>query len=131
MASTDTTADQTVGLSSAEAEQWLAKYGRNEVAEDQESVLKKIAKHFWAPVPWMLEAMVVFQLVVGEYIEATLIAAATPVQRRARDVSGRPGQRGAVLRERGHMWNSRPSLVLMLLSLADIVIVCGDRDLSA
>jgi Cation transporter/ATPase, N-terminus len=126
MASTDTTADQTTeGLSSAETEQWPAKYGRNEVAEEQESVLKKMAKHFWAPVPWMLEAAVVFQLVVGEYIEDTLIAAATPVQRRARDVSGRPGQRGAVLRERGHMWNSRPSLVLMLFSLADIVIVAA------
>jgi H+-transporting ATPase len=30
-----------------------------------------------------------------------------------------------VLRERGHMWNSRPSLVLMLFSLADIVIVAA------
>jgi H+-transporting ATPase len=34
--------------------------GRNDVAEEQESVLKKIAKNFWAPVPWMLEATVVF-----------------------------------------------------------------------
>jgi Cation transporter/ATPase, N-terminus len=47
MASTVTTADHMAeGLSSAEAEQRLAKYGRNEVAEEQESVLKKIAKRF-------------------------------------------------------------------------------------
>ena len=30
---------------------------------------------FWAPVPWMLEAAVVLQLVLHEYVEAAVIAA--------------------------------------------------------
>ena len=64
-----------VGLTSDEAARGLAQHGRNEVAEEQEHVFKKIARHFWAPVPWMLEASIVLQLVVGERIEAGLIAA--------------------------------------------------------
>jgi H+-transporting ATPase len=65
----------TAGLSSSEAEARLAKYGRNEVAEEKESLAKSVARHFWAPVPWMLEATVVLTLVIGERIEAALIAA--------------------------------------------------------
>jgi H+-transporting ATPase len=63
------------GLTSEEAARRLAEHGRNEVAEEHEHVLAKIARHFWSPVPWMLEATVVLQLVLGEYIEAALIAA--------------------------------------------------------
>ncbi|MGC9959173.1 hypothetical protein [Roseiarcus sp.] len=29
---------------------------------------------FWAPVPWMLEAAIVLELVLGKYIEAAIIA---------------------------------------------------------
>ena len=34
-----------------------------------------ILRHFWAPVPWMLEATVALQLALGGYVEAALIAA--------------------------------------------------------
>ena len=30
---------------------------------------------FWAPVPWMLEAAIVLQVVLGEYVEAAIIGA--------------------------------------------------------
>jgi H+-transporting ATPase len=30
---------------------------------------------FWAPVPWMLEAAIVLELVLGKYVEAAIIAA--------------------------------------------------------
>ena len=30
---------------------------------------------FWAPVPWMLEAAIVLQVALGEYVEAAIIAA--------------------------------------------------------
>lgn len=63
------------GLSATEAARRLAQYGRNEITEKQESVVKRIGRHFWAPVPWMLEATVALQLVTGERIEAALIAA--------------------------------------------------------
>ena len=65
----------TAGLTSDEAARLLAQYGRNEVAEEHEHVLIRILRHFWSPVPWMLEATVVLQLVMGERIEAGLIAA--------------------------------------------------------
>ena len=29
---------------------------------------------FWAPVPWMLEAAIALELVLGKYIEAAIIA---------------------------------------------------------
>ncbi len=65
----------TLGLTSEEAARRLQQHGRNEVAEEHEHLLAKIARHAWAPVPWMLEATVVLQLVMGERIEAGLIAA--------------------------------------------------------
>ena len=65
----------TVGLTSGEAARRLAQYGRNEVAEEHEHVVTRILRHFWSPVPWMLEATVVLQLVMGERFEAALIAA--------------------------------------------------------
>ena len=29
---------------------------------------------FWAPVPWMLEAAIVLEMVLGKYVEAAIIA---------------------------------------------------------
>lgn len=63
------------GLTSQEAARLVAKHGRNEVTDHPESAATKIFRHFWAPVPWMLEAAIVLQLVVGERIEAAMIAA--------------------------------------------------------
>ena len=63
------------GLTSAEAAKRLATCGRNEVTEEKESLFRRVAKHFWAPVPWMLEATIVVQLSFGERIEAALITA--------------------------------------------------------
>ena len=75
-AASDTAAEHTTaGLTSADAAQRLAEHGRNEVAEEHEHLVAKIARHFWAPVPWMLEATIALQLVIGERIEAALIAA--------------------------------------------------------
>lgn len=35
---------------------------------------RRLLGKFWAPVPWMLEAAIVLQLVLGEYVEAAVIA---------------------------------------------------------
>ena len=32
-------------------------------------------RHFWAPVPWMLEATIVLQLIIGQRLTASMIAA--------------------------------------------------------
>lgn len=63
------------GLSSEEAARRLTECGPNEVGEEHQHVVKRIARHFWAPVPWMLEATIILQIVIGEHIEAALIAA--------------------------------------------------------
>jgi H+-transporting ATPase len=49
------------GLSSEEAARRLAQAGPNAMVEEREHGLKRIARHFWAPVPWMLEAAIALQ----------------------------------------------------------------------
>ncbi len=62
------------GLSSAEAARRRAEFGRNAVAEEHVHPLKRVARHFWAPVPWMLEATIVLQIAIGQRLTALLIA---------------------------------------------------------
>lgn len=63
------------GLSSSEAARRLVQFGPNAVAEPKVHPIKRIARHFWAPVPWMLEATIVLQLAIGQHLTAVLIAA--------------------------------------------------------
>jgi H+-transporting ATPase len=63
------------GLSSAEAVSRRAKFGPNAVVEEQVHPLKRLARHFWAPVPWMLEATIVLQIILGQRLTASMIAA--------------------------------------------------------
>ncbi len=62
------------GLSSDAARRLLAQFGYNEVAEPKRSAALALLGHFWAPVPWMLEAAVLLQALIGEYPEAGVIA---------------------------------------------------------
>ncbi len=63
-----------IGLSSAEAAGRLAEFGPNAVVEGRVHPLERVARHFWAPVPWMLEATIALQIVIGERLEALMIA---------------------------------------------------------
>ncbi len=63
------------GLSSTEAESLRAEFGPNAVVEEPIHPLKRFALHFWAPVPWMLEAVIALQLFLGEWLTASMIAA--------------------------------------------------------
>jgi H+-transporting ATPase len=36
--------------------------------------LRRALTKFWAPVPWMLEAAIVLEVVLGKYVEAAIIA---------------------------------------------------------
>ena len=47
------------GLTQAEAEQRLARYGPNEISETKANPLLKFLSYFWGPIPWMIEAAVV------------------------------------------------------------------------
>ena len=64
----------TKGLSSQEAARRLSQVGPNAVVEPQISLAARIARRFWEPVPWMLEAAIVMQLAIGERMEALIIA---------------------------------------------------------
>ena len=63
------------GLSSDEARARLAKSGPNEVPDTAMRPWRMAVAKFWAPVPWMLEAAVLLQVVLHEYVEAAVIAA--------------------------------------------------------
>ncbi len=63
------------GLSSKEAARRLAQAGPNAMAEKREHAVIRLARHFWAPVPWMLEATIVLQVATGKDIEALMIGA--------------------------------------------------------
>ena len=62
------------GLTSEEVRQRLEKFGPNTVADTSMHPLRRALAKFWAPVPWMLEAAIVLELVLGKHIEAAIIA---------------------------------------------------------
>ena len=61
------------GLDSAEVSRRLARYGYNEVVEKRVPAFWLLLKKFWAPVPWMLEATMALQVVMGKQDEAIII----------------------------------------------------------
>jgi H+-transporting ATPase len=62
------------GLTSAEAARLLASIGPNAVPDVTQNPARRALLKLWAPVPWMLEAAIVLQLVVGRYAEAGVVA---------------------------------------------------------
>jgi H+-transporting ATPase len=61
------------GLTSAEAARRLAADGANIVADATVHPLRDVISKFWAPVPWLLEAAVILQLVLHDYTEAAIV----------------------------------------------------------
>jgi H+-transporting ATPase len=62
------------GLASEEAGRRLKQFGPNVVADTTPNPFRMALEKFWAPVPWMLEAAIVLQTALGEYVEAAIIA---------------------------------------------------------
>ena len=63
------------GLTSAEAARRLQQYGPNAAAEERAHSGRTLLGKLWAPVPWMLEVVIVLQLLLGRHVEAAFIAA--------------------------------------------------------
>lgn len=63
-----------VGLSSAEAARRLDEFGPNATPDSAEHPLRLALRKLVAPVPCLLEATIVLQLILGEYFEASVIA---------------------------------------------------------
>lgn len=72
--STGTTADLATGLTSAEAQSHLAQDGPNTMPDTSAHPLRNALGKFWAPVPWLLEASIVLEVMLHKYIEAAVIA---------------------------------------------------------
>jgi H+-transporting ATPase len=63
-----------IGLTSDEARRRLQKSGPNAMPDTSVHPLRMAIEKFWAPVPWMLEAAIVLELVLGKYVEGAIIA---------------------------------------------------------
>jgi H+-transporting ATPase len=61
------------GLAAVEAENRLAQYGPNEVAETQRNPVLVFLGYFWGPIPWMIEAALVLSLLVSHWTDAVII----------------------------------------------------------
>src|SRR5579863_2833641 len=62
------------GLTSDEARRRLEKFGPNAVPDTAMHPLRRALAKFWASVPWMLEAAIVLEVVLGKYVESAIIA---------------------------------------------------------
>ncbi len=62
------------GLTSDESRALLAKWGPNSMPDTTDRPWRMALAKFWAPVPWMLEAAIILQTVLHEYVEAAVIA---------------------------------------------------------
>jgi hypothetical protein len=63
------------GLSSAEARRILARVGPNATPDVAVHPLRLVLSKFLAPVSVLLEIAIVLQLMLGEYVEGSIIAA--------------------------------------------------------
>src|ERR1700722_397029 len=61
------------GLMSDEAHRRLEKFAPNKLLDTGPHPPRMAMEKFWAPVPWMLEAAAILELVLGKYVEAAII----------------------------------------------------------
>ncbi len=63
------------GLTSAEAAERRGRYGPNMVAQMKPQGVMTLLRQFWGLMPWLLELVVIIDLVLGKWVEATVVAA--------------------------------------------------------
>jgi len=61
------------GLTGAEAQERLATYGPNEIAEKKQNQFLKLLAYFWGPIPWMIEAAVILSGVLRHWPDFCVI----------------------------------------------------------
>src|SRR6202451_1540392 len=66
-------APPSTGLTGDEARSRLAKFGPNAIPDTSLRPLRRALAKFWAPVPWMLEAAIVLEIILGKYVEGAII----------------------------------------------------------
>jgi H+-transporting ATPase len=71
----EATTSTPAGLTTAEAQRRLEQYGPNEIPEKRPHTVAALIRKFWGPIPWMLEATIVIQVLLGKSGEAAIVAA--------------------------------------------------------
>ena len=61
------------GLSNAEAQARLARYGYNEIKEREEPLWHRIFRRFWGPIPWMIEVAALLSAIVQKWEDFSII----------------------------------------------------------
>lgn len=70
----DSSAASPSGLTSIEARRLLTELGPNAMPDTAPPAWRAALRKFWAPVPWMLELAVIFQIALHQYAEGAVIA---------------------------------------------------------
>jgi H+-transporting ATPase len=66
--------DAARGLSNAESQQRLTRYGYNEIEEKEEPLWHRVFRRFWGPIPWMIELAALLSAVVQKWDDFVIIA---------------------------------------------------------
>src|SRR6266481_5114753 len=66
-------ADDKTGLTDAEVQACLKKYGANALVEKQKNAFAALLAYFWGPIPWMIEAAALMAFIVGDWGDFTII----------------------------------------------------------
>ena len=134
------------GLTSAEADRRLAKCGPNEIPERRPHPLLALLKKFWGPIPWMLEATIIIQILLDRRGEAVIVGTLLAFNAAISVIEeGRANKALALLRSRlttrarvlrDGQWRSMPAIDLVPgdaihlrmgdLAPADVRIMNGD-----
>jgi H+-transporting ATPase len=62
------------GLTSGDAIGRLRQFGPNSIPDASAHLVRSALGKFWAPVPWLLEAVIVLEVGLHNYVEASVIA---------------------------------------------------------
>jgi len=65
--------DLSRGLSSDEAGRRLAEYGPNALEEKKVTLLDRLIRYFWGPIPWMIEAAAILSLILRDWKDFAII----------------------------------------------------------
>ncbi len=61
------------GLNDAEIQARRKQYGYNEIPEKHVGLVMGILQRLWGPIPWLLEAAMIFEVVLGKGVQAAVI----------------------------------------------------------
>ena len=65
--------DLKTGLSQQEAKKRLSKNGLNKIPQYKESIIHRIFRRFWGPIPWMIEIAALLSMLVHKWEDFTII----------------------------------------------------------